>query len=52
MTWLASTWTYFTQIVWRVSPAVDWVYWVLTNPYFYGIILTLLVLSLVPWTDD
>ena len=52
MSWLDLTWVYFNQIVGRVSPAVSGVYGVLTNPYFYGIILTLLVLSLVPWTDE
>lgn len=40
------------DIVWMVSPAVSSIYTVLTNPYFYAIVLVLLILALVPWTDD
>lgn len=52
MSWLQATWTYLNQIVGRVGPAVSWISTVLTNPYFYAIILALLVLSLVPWSND
>lgn len=55
MTWLIvwyGSWSYFNQLVGLVSPAVDWIYNVLTNPYFLAIILVLVCLSLVPWTDN
>ena len=51
MTWLNSSW-YFSDLVSLVEPAVTGITSLLNNPYFYGIIIVLLILSLVPWTDD
>lgn len=41
-----------TDIVGMVSPAVSSIVTVLNNPYFYAIVIALLILTLVPWTDD
>lgn len=47
-----SSWTYFGDLVWLVSPAVSWIDTVLHNPYYLAVILALLLLSLVPWTEN
>ena len=57
MSWLYAwvgyaTGSFFSNIVGRVSPAVNWVYGVLTNPYFIAIIFVLVALSLVPGTEN
>ena len=44
------TWSYFQSLIGMVSPAVNNIYSVLTNPYFLAIILVLVALSLVPST--
>lgn len=55
MTWLNLwywTWSYFSQLVGLAWPAVDNIYSVLTNPYFLAIILVLVAITLIPWTDS
>ena len=61
---LSSTWTYFNQILSiSSSPVSDFtvsgwsslvslITWLLTNPFFYGIILLLLVMTILPTFDD
>ena len=52
LTWLSSTWHYFTQIVNSVEPTADFLYDnVLTNPIFYWLILVILILSLITFSD-
>jgi len=47
-----ASWSYFGDLVWMVSPAVSWIDTVLHNPYYLAVILALLLLSLVPWTEN
>jgi hypothetical protein len=64
MSWLLSTWQYFNQIAslsltpWLYNfTSVNWenfidlLAWILTNPIFYWIILVVLVLSLITFSD-
>lgn len=63
MSWLLSTWHYFNQIAsLNLTPInsffsgnwenfIDLLAWILTNPIFYWIILVILVLSLITFSD-
>lgn len=64
LSWLSSTWTYFSQVVslsnhpvsvpvmdnW--SSLVDLISWLLTNPFFYWIIGVILLMGILPSVDD
>lgn len=52
MTQLGSAWSYFSEIVDWVSSAVSWLAPVLSNPIYLWITLVILVLILVPWTEN
>lgn len=52
MTNLSSTGTYFSQLVDSVAPTSQFLYDnVLTNPIFYWILIVLLILSLITFSD-
>ena len=61
---LSSTWTYFNQVlslsttptnifyVDNWSSLVSLISWLLTNPFFYGIIWIILLMGILPTIDD
>lgn len=52
MWWLSSTWSYFNEIVWSVAPTATFLYDnILTNPIFYWILIVVLILSLITFSD-
>lgn len=62
--WLASTWDYFNQIITLSSfptssfNTFNWVALrdlllsVLSNPFFYGVIWIILIMTILPTVDD
>lgn len=50
---LSSEWTYYNQLVDSISPTIDFMYNnLMTNPIFYWIIITVLVVSIFSFWKD
>ena len=64
LSWLSSTWNYFNQVLsLSASPVssftvsgwdslVSQIMWLLSNPFFYGIIWIIVIMSILPTVED